>query len=98
LKLPGTLLRKLRGIYIIMYINQRALLAKGLEWMESGESKRFKGVIGSLTRHKKRIYRVTEKNTGLSAKSPHLISYLWPADRGTSRLQIAGALGSLWLG
>jgi hypothetical protein len=67
-----------------MYINSRALLAKGLEWMESGESKRFKGVIGSLTRHKKRIYRVTGKITGLSAKSPHLISYLWPADRGTS--------------
>jgi hypothetical protein len=54
-KLPGTLLRKLRGTYIIMYINSRALLAKGPEWMESGESKRFKGVTGSLARHKKRI-------------------------------------------
>jgi hypothetical protein len=31
------------------------LLAKGPELMESGESKRFKGVTGSLARHKKRI-------------------------------------------
>jgi hypothetical protein len=31
-----------------MYINSRALLAKGPEWMESGESKRFKGVTGSF--------------------------------------------------
>jgi hypothetical protein len=42
--------------------------------------------------------RVTEKNTGLNAKSPHLIFYLWPANRGTSRLQIAGAPGGLRLG
>jgi hypothetical protein len=48
-------MRKLRGLYIIMYINSWDLLVKGPEWMESGESKRFKGVTGSLTRHKKRI-------------------------------------------
>jgi hypothetical protein len=33
----------------------RDLLAKGPEWMESGESKRFKGLSASLARHKKRI-------------------------------------------
>jgi hypothetical protein len=96
-KLPGTFLRKLRGIYIIMYINSRALLAKGPEWMESGESKRFKGLL-QVWQDTRKGSRVTEKNTGLSAKSPHVISYLWPADRGTGRLQIAGAPGGLWLG
>jgi hypothetical protein len=56
-KLPGTLLRKPRGIYIIIYINSRALLAKGPEWMESGESKRFKGLL--------EVWQDTRKDLGL---------------------------------
>jgi hypothetical protein len=48
-----------------------------------------------VARHKKGS-RVTKKNTGLSAKLPHLISYLWPwVYRRAAALEGGGGAGVL---
>jgi hypothetical protein len=53
-KLAGTFLRKLRGIYIIMYINSRAYLQRSQVGLDLKNLIDLRGVSARFARHRNR--------------------------------------------